>query len=244
VGSVTGMWVWGWFSYESLMFDRKTLVPTVFLFQSFLKLWVVSETCHRLAEDRRIGALELLLSTPLTTREILHGQWLALKRQFAKPLAAALVLEFLLLRQQFALSTTLMHLAMLLADLVALVWVGMWLGLAARNLSRAILGTIARVLILPTGAYFVGMFALEVLWPDLGRATLEPGDRVADYVELGIRLASDFVFGICWARRHLVNHFRQAAMQRYEASKFRWLTSLIRRKDVEPVRAPMPVRET
>ena len=120
------------------MFDRKTLVPTILLFQSFLKLWVVTETCQRLAEDRRIGALELLLSTPLTTREILRGQWLALKRQFAKPLAAVLVLEFLMLRQQFTLSTTLINLAMLLADLVTLAWVGMWLGLTARGYHRVL----------------------------------------------------------------------------------------------------------
>jgi hypothetical protein len=88
------------------------------------------------------------------------------------------------------------------------------------------------------------MFALEVLWPDLGRASLEPGDRFSDYVEFGIRLACDFLFGICWARRHLVNHFRQAAMQRYQPSKFHWLTGFIRRKDVAAVRAPVPVRET
>ena len=244
LGSVAGMWFWGWFNYDNLMFDRKTLVPTVFLFQSFLKLWVVSETCQRLAEDRRIGALELLLSTPLTTREILRGQWLALKRQFAKPLAVVLVLEYLLLRQQFTVSTTLIYLTNLLADLAALVWVGMWLGLAARNLSRAILGTIARVLVLPTGAYLVGVFALDVLWPLLGRGSFEPSEHFGDYLWSGIGLASDFVFGFCWARRQLLNNFRQAATRRYQPSKFGWFSGLVRRKDVAPLRAPVPVRET
>jgi hypothetical protein len=241
---VAGTWLWGWLDYDNLMFDRKTLVPTVFLFQSFLKLWIVTETCHRLADDRRIGALELLLSTPLTTREILRGQWMALKRQFAKPLAAVLVLEFLLLRQQFTLSTTLLYLAMMVADLATLGWVGMWLGLTARNLNRAILGTVARVLVLPSGAYLAGSFALDILWPLLGRGSFEPSDGFRDYFWFGIGLANNFLFGFCWARRHLLNNFRLAAMHRFQPSKFGWLSHLVRRKDVAPLRAPVSLRET
>jgi len=244
LAAVAGTWLWGWLDYDNLMFDRKTLVPTVFLFQSFLKLWIVTETCHRLAEDRRLGALELLLSTPLTTREILRGQWMALKRQFATPLAVVLVLEFLLLRQQFTRSTTLIHLAMLLADLAALGWVGMWLGLTARNLNRAILGTIARVLILPSGAYVAGMLALDILWPLLGRGSFEPSEGFRDYFWFGIGLANNLLFGVCWARRHLLNNFRQAATHRYQPSKFGWLSRLVRRKDVAPLRAAVSLRET
>jgi hypothetical protein len=224
------------------MFDQKTLVPTVLLFQSFLKLWIVTETCTRLAEDRRIGALELLLSTPLTTREILHGQWLALKRQFAKPLAVVVVIEFFLLRHQFTLSTTLINLAMLLADLATLGWVGMWLGLTARNLNRAILGTIARVLILPWGAYFAGMFVLDALSRVAGLGAFEPGYGFSVYFWFGLGLANNFLFGFCWARRQLLNNFRQAATQRYQPLKFGWLT--VRHKAEAPLRASVATRET
>jgi hypothetical protein len=241
--AVAGTWLWGWIDYDSLMFDRKTLVPTVFLFQTFLKLWVITETCNRLAEDRRIGALELVLSTRLTTRDILRGQWLALKRQFAKPLAAILVLEFLLLRQQYTLSITLIHLALLLADVVTLGWVGMWLGLTARNLNRAILGTIGRVLILPWGATSAGLFALDAVSRMVGRGAFEPSEQFRVYLWFGIGLANNFLFGICWARRHLLRDFRQAATQRYEPSTFGWLTGLLRRKDVLPLPAPVTVPE-
>ena len=243
LSAVAGMWFWGWYRYDTLMFDRKTLVPTVFLFQSFLKLWIVTETCHRLAEDRRIGALELLLSTPVTTREILRGQWLAIKRQFAMPLAAVLVFEFLLLRQQFAMSATLLSLALLLADLATLGWVGMWLGLTARNLNRAILGTIARVLVLPAGAYIGCLFALDMLWRFLGRGSFEPGEGFSDYLWFGIGMASNLLFALGWARRRLLNNFREAATQRYLPPTFGWLTGLIRRKDVAPLPAPASVRE-
>jgi hypothetical protein len=154
------------------------------------------------------------------------------------------VLEFLLLRQQFTLSTTLINLAMLLADVATLGWVGMWLGLTARNLNRAILDTIARVLILPWGAWFAGLFALDVLWRLSGRGSFEPSDRFGEYFWFGIGLANNFLFGFCWARRHLLNDFRRAATQRYQPAKFGWLIRLFRRKDVAPLRAPVTVQET
>ena len=40
---------------------------------------------RQFAEDRHSGALELVVSTPLGVKEILRGQWLALRRQFLGP---------------------------------------------------------------------------------------------------------------------------------------------------------------
>jgi hypothetical protein len=51
---------------------------------------------HRFAEDRKSGALELLLVTPLTVRQILRGQWQALFRQLGGPILAVLFLHGLL----------------------------------------------------------------------------------------------------------------------------------------------------
>ena len=234
LGAVSGTWLWGWFNYDNLMFDRKTCVPTILLFQSFLKLWVVSETCNRLAEDRRIGALELLLSTPLTTREILRGQWLALRRQFAKPLTVVLVLEFLLLRQQFTLSITLLNLAMLLADVATIGWVGMWLGLTARNLNRAILGTIALVLVLPWVASWAFTFAFDGLLRLSGLGPFEPTELARVYFWFGMGLANNFLFGVCWARWHLLNDFRTAATPGYRREKMDWFKRRFLRKVKEP----------
>jgi len=49
-----------------------------------------------LTEDRRIGALELLLSHSLPIREILTGQRLALQRQFLGPIIVVLCAEFIM----------------------------------------------------------------------------------------------------------------------------------------------------
>jgi ABC-type transport system involved in multi-copper enzyme maturation permease subunit len=234
LGAVAGMWLWGWSNYDALMFDQKTLVPTVLLFQTFLKLWVVTETCDRLAEDRRSGALELLLSTPLTARDILRGQWLALKRQFAKPLAVVLVLEFFLLRHQFTLAKTLINLALLLADVVTLGWVGMWLGLTARNLNRAILGTIGRVLVLPWVASWAVTLVFDGLLRLSGLGPFEPTEQAQVCFWFGMGLANNFLFGVCWARWHLLNDFREAATPGARREKMDWFSRRFRRPDEKP----------
>jgi len=68
-------------------------LTTAFDLDSVLKLWIGIEACQRLAEEQKIGSLELLLSTPLSERGILRGQFLALKRQFLKPLAVVIGVE-------------------------------------------------------------------------------------------------------------------------------------------------------
>jgi len=52
---------------------------------------------HQFAEDRKSGALELLLATPIRVRQIVRGQWLALLRQVWGPMIAALLAHVLFL---------------------------------------------------------------------------------------------------------------------------------------------------
>ncbi len=237
LASVGITWLWGWFKYGDVMMDKKTLVPTVLVFQAFLKIWVVSEACARLVEDRRSGALELLLSTPLSIREILHGQWLSLRRQFAKPLLAILALEYLVLRHEFPTPTILVNLAMLVADMIALGWIGMWMGLTARNTNRAILGAIGRVLILPWAVYYGGGILLELAWQFFPFGPLSPGFRTRLYSWAAIGFAIDFGFGFVWARRNLLSDFRAAAVQRTEPKARRRFLFWPGRRHEDTVRA-------
>ena len=241
VVSVAATWIWGWFNYGDTMFDKNVVITTLLLFQTFLKLWLVSEACTRLADDRRIGALELLLSTPLTTSEMLCGQWLAFRRQFAKPVLVVLFCEFLVLRQQYSAHIVLVNMVMLVVDLMALGWVGMWLGLTARNLNRAILGTIGRVLILPWATFYVGLFLLDIFWPVVVGRPFQSGGRFAIYLWFGIGLATDFLFGVWWARRHLLNDFRWAATQRFDSIRIGRYGGSPTRKDAAALRSPVPV---
>ena len=59
-----------------------------------LKFLFALQAGRLFSDHRRSGALELLLSSPLTSREIMRGQMLALMRNFAWPFLAFLALLF------------------------------------------------------------------------------------------------------------------------------------------------------
>jgi hypothetical protein len=190
------------------MFDR-TLIPSLMLVQLFLKVWVTSEACTPLAEERRIGSLELLLTTPLTDRQIVRGQWLALHRQFTWPVGVFLVMGLVVLRRILPLAETVACLVLLVADLLALAWVGIWLGLTARSLNRALLGALGRILVLPWVVYLLGGLVLD--WA--GRVTAAQPVEPSFALWAGLSLLADLVFGLGWARSSLRRDFRVAAAE-------------------------------
>src|SRR6185503_12747022 len=67
-----------------------------FWLHCIIKIWLALEACRRFVEDRRSGALELILSTPVTPDDILHGQWRALLRQFGVPILVVLLINAVL----------------------------------------------------------------------------------------------------------------------------------------------------
>lgn len=56
---------------------------------------VATLSTHRFSQDRKSGALELILSTPLTTKRIVRGNGLALFRELAAPAAAVALIHVL-----------------------------------------------------------------------------------------------------------------------------------------------------
>jgi hypothetical protein len=144
-----------------------------------LKLLVAVQAPRFFAETRQTGALELLLSTPLRTREVLQGQWLALRRIFLWPLtiylllnlAPLIVLPFQQLSQgNHSIASTILGAAGsliglawltagLVADVAAAGWLGMWLGLTAKKPNLASAMTVLFVLILPS----VGFCGVDLL---------------------------------------------------------------------------------
>jgi hypothetical protein len=73
------------------MLSNWLVVPFEFGF----KAWLAVRACSLLSEARKSGALELLLVTPLGSREILRGQLLALRQLFFWP-AATMVGSYVL----------------------------------------------------------------------------------------------------------------------------------------------------
>ena len=90
-------WAWGLAKYHRDWLTEFMYFATGIVLNLLIKGWFASEACRQIAADRTHGALELLLSTPLTVRDILRGQFLALKRQFLGPLIVVLFVFFVFL---------------------------------------------------------------------------------------------------------------------------------------------------
>jgi hypothetical protein len=141
-----------------------------------LYLWAASQSCRFFVESRRSGLLELVLSSPVDSTQIVQGQWRALWRMFGAPvlLLVGLQVAGACLSQQVTWGTMAGQMggqipqSLLvaagaaktalgtLADLLALAWFGLWMGLTSKNTSLATLKTILFVEVVP---FFVIQFA-------------------------------------------------------------------------------------
>jgi ABC-type transport system involved in multi-copper enzyme maturation permease subunit len=90
---VACLWVWGLAKFRREWLQLPVYFSTGLLLNFVLRCWFAGEAARQLADDRKAGTLELLLSTPLSVREILRGQLLALKRQFIGPVVLMLIVE-------------------------------------------------------------------------------------------------------------------------------------------------------
>jgi hypothetical protein len=99
--------------------------------------------------------LELILTTPLTVREILHGHMRSLRRLFALPACALIAVTLLTGLKTAAVEdeeVTMFTIASLIVfpwDLHTLAWWGTWQGLAKPNAQRAFVSALAPVLVAP-----------------------------------------------------------------------------------------------
>lgn len=163
-------------AFGSLMFngaDFRKLFAASFLAafgaHVLMKGLMAIQSTRRLCEERRSGALELLLATPLEPVQIQKGQRDVFHRQF-KPFVWVLTLMnvvlFLVMSvnypQDFDGDDVLMFGSFfsggaLLAwvNLHAIGWVGMWIALRGQRPHRAALSTISRVLLVPWLALFL-----------------------------------------------------------------------------------------
>jgi ABC-type transport system involved in cytochrome c biogenesis permease component len=234
------LWLWGYLENRHDWLDTTNYIFTAITLQTFLKLWVCTEACRRFSEDRNAGALELLLSTPMKVAEILGGQLQALWGQFGVAVVVVLATDCIFLiatrhglyqaqEKEFVTWMFLAGMIIFVADLLAIAWTGMWLGLTSRKANRATLGTFWRVLLLPWVVFAGGMITMVLLDEVLRLpfATTVNRSRNAEYWVLGfwfmLCLASSAWFGL-GARHRLMGQFRDVAMTRYApvGSKSGW----------------------
>ena len=150
-----------------------------------LYLWVTSQASQFFADARRGGLIELMLGTPLDFQKVAPGAWRGLLRMFGLPVVIVLGIGFisqvakldgtgwmsanssdrLIPQWVIVLGTATCGLLCMLANLVALAWFGMWMGLTSRNGLMGTLKTIVYVQIVP---WMVISFAGVMVLPLLG----------------------------------------------------------------------------
>lgn len=224
LAAIGGYWWWTWCQYGSNWYNdslHPANLAAAVLFNSALKMWIAVEAGRRLAEEHKMGTFELLLSTDLTERDIMHGQWLALRRQFLKPTVAVLAVECLFLvasqrlpstNREQGLVTWLAGMIMLVADMVAVSWVAMASALVARTPNLAAVSAVVRILILPLAVFAVFSGIIAAVSAMQGWA--EPGWGFYVGWWFGLGMAADLVYGsIAWRQLH--TQFRHLAAQRF-----------------------------
>ena len=141
-----------------------------FFLQATLKWLTASEAAFRFSEDRRSGALELLLTTGLDAPRIVEGSMLAMRRLFGVPAAALLVVETAMLfsggggpgGQINDWLPAAAAMAMFVWDMPTLAWAGMWYSVAGRRPQYASLRAIFRVLFVPWLVFSAVLFVVGV----------------------------------------------------------------------------------
>jgi ABC-type transport system involved in multi-copper enzyme maturation permease subunit len=156
-----------------------TLFGVMLLVHLTLAVWVAAEACHLFSGARESGALELLLCTPLSAREVVEGHLLGLRRIFHRPVAVLLAVEVLLLAGQVYLlgrngASLMLCLGVVgvvglcllgvVMDLHAVARYGMWQGLANQKTARAVTKTVMRVLVLPLAFSLCSGPFLPLIW--------------------------------------------------------------------------------
>ena len=228
MGLLASLWVVTTLNVNNI--EQEANVVFALLLSVLLKLWIAVEAARQLAQDKKSGAFEVLLSTPLTVQEILRGQRLALRRQFLKPLMVAVMMAVLAvlsivhtpdavqIRWVWAVCIFL-----LVADAIALSWVGMLAGLTAKSYGRATLKTAATILVLAWILYGCAELAAHLFMFLFTRPPWDPSWRF----DLGCYFASaifiDLLFGLrAW--RRLRTNFRRLALEPLAPRRrFAWL---------------------
>jgi len=228
------VWAWGALRWREDWLNELTYSFTAIILHTALKFWVASEACLRLGPDHRSGALELLLSTPMTVREILRGQMLALRRQFFGPVLLVAGLDFLFLFSAFnrlgsagdnqVFWFCLGVIATFATDVYTLCWAGMWTGLITKHPNRATAATFARVVVLPCGAWAAVMILVSFmqLWSRLNRTE----GSFSILLWFGFGMANDVALFL-WSRHRLLSDLRVVATQRFVPGRllFGWWPS-------------------
>jgi hypothetical protein len=210
-------WLWAYAEDSSNMLIIWMSLGWMFFVHGVIKIFVASEAVRTYSEDFKQGALELILCTPQTVREIIGGQLLNVFRYFRWPVVAVLAADLFLLvvgRTRYTgddETGTLWFAALMVffvVDCAAITVVGLWHGLKGRNSRQALTSTIVRILVLPWILYGMLNFISALL----------PRSLIPDRMQLPLLIVISLLVNGLFAWRaweHLHQDLRELAAARY-----------------------------
>ncbi len=212
---------------------RDVIVPWTTILGGLLKFWFAGEACRQLADDRRAGALELLLTTPITNDDFFQGIWRALRRQFLWPSLTFLVLiasvpMFPGQSGSVDWKTVATLVIVYGVDLWALGWCGMWRGISSPIPNRAVTETLLVTLGLPWLIWGVLQSARTTL-AHLRSLGGGGSTRPVDILSIEADRMHWFVLSVLcslsvgfWARHTVRRDFRELAARRISPKQTWW----------------------
>ena len=236
LGLLAAGFVYGWAKLGEEWLCAPVAVMTILAGGGLLKYWLAGASSRQFLDIKRDGALELLVSTPLTVDEMLQGQSLAMRRLLGGPLVAVVIVDFLMfavaLREAGGEERTVLGLAfiatllLLGADYFALMWVGTLQGLTAKSPRHAGGNTVSRILFLPWIVFMLSLPLLALCEMVLGVGFSPDGVTLVLYW-FALGLGVDLLYGVT-AYRKLQREFRTMAAERFQPSKPRgwWRVTL------------------
>ncbi len=224
------MWMFSMHPMDVL--DDDVVMPTIFLSQAVLVVWMAFSATHRLAEDKRGGALELLLSTPISVQDILRGRrmahwrqfgWVTLCVQVASGLLYAGMLYFQFPRRwasdYFPFMITMGIGGMLVFTLYhrTLFIVGQWLALITSHALAAAAVSLVLVVSMHWGL-FMGVMLTGALIDQYTSLPLKIDEWDGLWVWIGFGIAN-CLFWSHVSKRQLQRHFRELAARQPRAGE-------------------------
>lgn len=221
------LWYWIYRQFPNMAFDLPIVGSVLFLLHFIIKIWVASEVSRRMIEDRRGGALELLLSTPLSVKQVANGQTHALWRLFGWPVLVLLLGEIILARfgvrtwysaahNRELLLTFGLGIGSFLVDLWAIKWVATWRSLFGRSIGKVMVATLLRILLVPWLLFLsIALFLAVIDW--FFTNLIFPESRL--YWAWGFSTLASALFFALPARANFYRHFREIASQRFDAKQ-------------------------
>ncbi len=217
--SIIAIWVWGYRTYGTQMFGGPTwflIMPLAFAVHLILSSWVVAEASMRILEDRRSGALELLLCTSMSDRELIRGYRTALRRLFLRPVLLMAAAEVYVAFNGFGVDDDessrngrWMMLGMagaILLDTHALSWIALRLAVALPNVNRVGIYALAVTPLGPALVTAVLTVGLGVMSGDTNAVTFPR--VVALWFSMVVIVNLVVGLGVC--RRTVLREFREA----------------------------------